>query len=118
MPSAALPCREAHPNDVDRLWFAEPGTPEEREAAALCFSCPIREQCAQQGMTEEYGVWGGLSPANTDRRQRLRVEFMARREAMRAQAITLTADGFSRAEVARELGTAITNVQRLLGKCA
>lgn len=36
----------------------------ERQAKAICRTCPVREQCLQYalGRAEPHGVWGGLSP--------------------------------------------------------
>lgn len=36
-------------------------------AKRLCFSCPAQLDCIQQGLHEQYGVWGGL--AEGERRQ-------------------------------------------------
>jgi WhiB family transcriptional regulator, redox-sensing transcriptional regulator len=27
----------------------------------ICFTCPIRQECLQAGMEEEYGIWGGFT---------------------------------------------------------
>lgn len=42
----------------------EPEDPEEQhEAAALCFTCPVREQCLLMALErgEVWGVWGGAT---------------------------------------------------------
>lgn len=31
-------------------------------AKAVCFQCPLLEECAQEGKDEEYGMWGGWTP--------------------------------------------------------
>lgn len=31
-------------------------------AMRICAVCPVREQCSADGRTEEYGIWGGLTP--------------------------------------------------------
>src|SRR4051794_35218265 len=38
---------------------------------AVCDGCPVRVECAEDGMTEKYGVWGGLTERQ---RRRLRVQ--------------------------------------------
>lgn len=37
-------------------------------AAAWCLSCPVQLECAEAGLREPFGVWGGLSE-----RQRARI---------------------------------------------
>lgn len=39
-----------------------------RDAKAVCAECPVRTDCLEAGMAEEFGIWGGLSE-----RQRRRV---------------------------------------------
>ena len=39
-------------------------------AAATCAGCPVRSECAKAGMSERFGVWGGLS----ERERRRKVE--------------------------------------------
>ncbi|MGI5229473.1 WhiB family transcriptional regulator [Actinoallomurus sp. CA-142502] len=44
-------------------------------AKAICFRCPVREECLQTALDsgERVGIWGGLTPverANLHRRQR------------------------------------------------
>lgn len=60
-------------------WFTEPGHDEEAGrnhkrlggkyeydmqrtimALAICSSCPVAQECLQAGMSEDYGIWGGL----------------------------------------------------------
>ncbi|WP_347355095.1 WhiB family transcriptional regulator [Intrasporangium sp.] len=47
------------------LWFSEPRTGRAHRAAAICAACPIRELCLAAALVfdEEYGIWGGLTPA-------------------------------------------------------
>ena len=57
-------------------WYpAKPITPEAAanldKARALCDTCEVKAECLEAGMTEEYGIWGGLSPKQ---RKRLRKE--------------------------------------------
>lgn len=58
-------CREYH---ID-LWYPPFG--EERDgkeseyydiAKTLCFMCPLLEACADEGIDEEHGMWGGWTP--------------------------------------------------------
>jgi hypothetical protein len=32
----------------------------EQEAVELCERCPVRVECAEAGMREKWGVWGGV----------------------------------------------------------
>lgn len=32
------------------------------KAKAICSGCPMRRECAEAGMDEDEGVWGGLVP--------------------------------------------------------
>lgn len=54
------PCRE----DPDK-WFPADTDLDGLAAAQLgCWSCPVRAECAALGAEEEYGVWGGTTPAD------------------------------------------------------
>lgn len=33
-------------------------------ARRLCAGCPVREPCREAGMSEAYGMWGGLTEAD------------------------------------------------------
>ena len=37
-----------------------------------CARCPVSEECAEAGRSEEYGMWGGKSPHERPRRRRPR----------------------------------------------
>jgi hypothetical protein len=39
-----------------------------------CYNCPVIEKCAQQGKTEQYGIWGGKT--EEDRKQSLAIQRM------------------------------------------
>ena len=41
-------------------------------ARALCARCPVINECAEQGRTERYGVWGGTGSGSGRMRQRER----------------------------------------------
>jgi WhiB family redox-sensing transcriptional regulator len=47
------------------IFFPEPGGTN-RTAKAICSACSVAAQCLEFGFTEEFGIWGGLSP--TERR--------------------------------------------------
>ena len=40
-----------------------------REARSICAECPAQQACADHGMAEKHGMWGGLSERE---RRRLR----------------------------------------------
>ncbi len=57
-----------------RSWVAEAACrgmgsniffPERQEspqaAKGVCSSCPVRIECAEEGMGERFGIWGGLT---------------------------------------------------------
>lgn len=77
MTRSGPPCLGATP-----LLFPEEETEENRPR--FCATCPAdhRIPCLRQGMSEEYGYWGGFS---TEERQRARdrgIDLVAREERM------------------------------------
>lgn len=66
--------REAACRGVDpELFFPGRGDPEGlARAKAVCETCPVREHCAEDGMGERFGVWGGLSDHQRRRMRRRR----------------------------------------------
>lgn len=44
------------------LWFADDHSPQAKEAAGICFQCPVRELCLKKACDskEPEGIWGGL----------------------------------------------------------
>jgi WhiB family transcriptional regulator, redox-sensing transcriptional regulator len=36
-------------------------------ARAMCEACPVRAQCAEAGVDDEHGVWGGVTPGERSR---------------------------------------------------
>ena len=44
--------------------------PTERKAKALCARCPVRKECLEMGMTQEFGIWGGTTPGERVRARR------------------------------------------------
>jgi len=99
------------------LWFADPGTRERALAIRTCAACPFRYECAEQAMTEEFGVFGGIPPEAIDRAASIRKmrarERKAHLAAQRAEIVALTADGMSKAEIAAKLGVSDTTVARI-----
>lgn len=53
-----------HP-DPD-MWFSPAGTIEHSTAVRICRSCSVRRDCAHQGITEPYGIWGGFDQDTLD----------------------------------------------------
>jgi WhiB family redox-sensing transcriptional regulator len=43
------------------LWFSDDQT-EIAEAKTVCYRCPVRTECGDDGRAEAYGVWGGTTP--------------------------------------------------------
>lgn len=54
--------------DADDVFFDDAG----RRAKAFCNLCPVWLPCLRYGLREEHGVWGGLTPGERTRLQRLR----------------------------------------------
>lgn len=50
-------------------WYAERGTEEHDAAMTVCRHCPVRSDCLEYALAtgEQYGLWGGASPAQRDR---------------------------------------------------
>jgi hypothetical protein len=66
--TAAL-CQGMPLAEVDRLFFANPGTDEERQAKALCLDCPLYWPCQEAAINEGIpdGVFGGTGPRDRAR---------------------------------------------------
>lgn len=56
--------------DAD-LFFPERGA-STAAAKAVCFRCPVREQCLAYGFTQRFGIWGGMSERERRRIRRSR----------------------------------------------
>lgn len=83
------------------FWFSE--VPAEIQAAKeACGFCPVREECAQLGEDEEYGVWGGQS--FEDRRAAKRFRVIMLEELVNTKIRSLHKGGMSISGMARELG--------------
>lgn len=55
------------PEDVRTAanWYADAATVQCKMAIAICNECPVKEPCLQHALDtdEEFGVWGGMTPA-------------------------------------------------------
>lgn len=77
-----VPCQRpgVDPEDWFPVLTTDGVTPEaairdlEDRAAALCAGCPLREQCLADGLSEDFGVWGGEAPHQRRARRRLQSE--------------------------------------------
>lgn len=59
---------DCHQPDVDPEWWFPLrlyNTPRATQARAVCRACPLREECADWAADtgQQYGIWGGLDPA-------------------------------------------------------
>lgn len=57
-------CKGIHPD------FMHPQKDEpaaQRAAKEVCQTCPVVEDCAEWGLWEEQGVWGGMSVSERER---------------------------------------------------
>lgn len=55
-------CRDQDPELFFPLSEADAFAAQIAQAKAVCGSCPIRTACLDQGMREEFGIWGGMTP--------------------------------------------------------
>jgi DNA-binding NtrC family response regulator len=81
-------------------WFSEIAS-EIEEAKQACGFCPVREECAELGEDEEFGVWGGQSPE--DRRAAKRFRVIMLEEMNNAHIRRMHREGVSISAMAREL---------------
>lgn len=56
----------------DAIFFSESSAGRPVAAKAICGRCPVREECLEYGLTENFGVWGGLSVRERRRLRRAR----------------------------------------------
>jgi WhiB family redox-sensing transcriptional regulator len=108
------PC-EANPE----FWFSEIA-PEIEAAKEACGFCPVREECAELGEDEEFGVWGGQSPEDRRIAKRTRVAIAERR--LTAQLLAMQENRMSISAMSRELGiprkTLADRLRRMSGLAA
>ena len=55
-------CRDHDPE----LWFPLP-TDDTAYAQRICYSCPLVDPCAERGMFERFGIWGGLTERDREK---------------------------------------------------
>ena len=54
------------------LWHALPTEhAKQREAIAICASCPVRVECGEANLSQRVGIWGG---AGENKRRKIRRE--------------------------------------------
>lgn len=109
-----------YPEDKDRSNYTA--------AKKLCRACPVRSECAEAGIDEVHGVWGGMSPRERARVRRGRprppraeivgnVTFRHPPE-KRAEAERLILDGWQDSHVSRKVNVpqrTILDWRRALG---
>jgi transcriptional regulator of acetoin/glycerol metabolism len=101
-----FPC-EANPNQ----WFSE--SPKAINAAkAACGHCPARNECAEVGESEEFGVWGGTSAEDRQNHRHFRVIML--QELTNNRIKEMHRDGVSISAMARELEMPRTTVAQRL----
>lgn len=61
--------------ELTHLFYSDNRT-EQEAARAICWECPIQQECLGYAMTtkEKFGMWGGLLPAE---RKRLKINVAA-----------------------------------------
>lgn len=80
-PPAGHDSRQAACRGQDPELFFSEHPPDVAAAKAICRDCPIRDDCldgalnaARSGRLDLYGIWGGATPAERERRLMLRPE--------------------------------------------
>lgn len=41
-------------------WFTDDSAAQ-KSALGVCHTCPVKHDCASEGMDQQYGIWGGLT---------------------------------------------------------
>jgi hypothetical protein len=59
-------CQTLPLGEADRLFF-KGGFLIVEAAKAVCAECPAQPECLALGMSAEFGIFGGLTPAERDR---------------------------------------------------
>lgn len=57
---------------VNIEWFFPKRGETAEMAKMVCFTCPVRAQCADLGRGERHGVWGGMVKGRPSQRSRQR----------------------------------------------
>ena len=57
------PCAQLGWEKAEKIFFSEESKKRQAEAKALCSACPMVQACLDLGMEMEYGIFGGLTPA-------------------------------------------------------
>ncbi|MEU9975055.1 WhiB family transcriptional regulator [Streptomyces sp. NPDC051014] len=109
-----------HPCESDPdMWFSEKAE-DVTQAKEACGFCPLRAECAELGDNEEFGVWGGMTPAEIRSAKRFRVIMLE--EMNNTHIRRMRAEGASVSAIARELGlprkTLSDRLRRLTGLAA
>lgn len=108
-------CCEADPDQ----WFSE--APEKvAKAKAACDKCPVRNECAELGEYEEYGIFGGMTPE--DRRNARHFRVIMLEELTNNRIRSMHSEGVSISAMSRELGiprkTLADRLRRMTGLAA
>jgi WhiB family redox-sensing transcriptional regulator len=49
--------------ESDKIFFSEESEKRIAKAKAICAGCPMIQACLELGMEAEFGIYGGLTPA-------------------------------------------------------
>ncbi len=80
-------------------------------AKRVCAGCPVATRCAQAGATEEFGVWGGLNPAERHTGTQRASSYVS---AERVLELLRSHRWLTRAQVARRVGMSPDAARRAL----
>lgn len=62
---------DARCRNVGTKMFFDQSSEEEEQSRVVCDACPIRTECLLFGLTQRYGMWGGMTEKE---RRALKVE--------------------------------------------
>lgn len=113
-----MPAHVSTPCKADpEMWFSGVESVQAQAATVCLNECPMVDACARRGMAEEWGVWGGMTPADPMRAAAItrmkRERISAERAALAAEILALTADGESKASIASKLGVSVSMISRI-----
>ena len=87
------------------LFFPERNEHEKvRQALAVCRGCVVRDECLEENLGEQFGIWGGTSGKQRVALRRQRKQTSTPPRDRQIQAHALRTHGFSVEEAANELG--------------